>query len=228
MNTLRLSKILNFVHRNEKQDIMDTLLQVVETVLKQDPNYVALLGLLCENPTYHGMLTLVGCSEVFSENTWIYTLLPFIRTSIANMSDSGVSGNLTHQEIIHLLREACRLYYLNHDRSPSVEFGYHLFISVTQAVRHGYYETERFTEILASIALYHIPMEQESVATWVVQLLLPSVSHNYKTTRAFHEVIISILGLSSSSFGTEFALLASSTDPTLLQHLACSLTRFKH
>ena len=85
---------------------------------------------------------------------WSALLLPFLRKRIAAMQMSGVSGLPLEQELISLLREGVRVFYLASGAqlgAPSAELGHAMFDCVVEAIRHGYIETERFTECAAKV-----------------------------------------------------------------------------
>lgn len=167
---------------------------------------------------------LVGISESFEEPTWLGTLLPFLRKTLATMSLSGVSGEQLDQEVINLLREVCRVYYINHDRLASTELGYNVFFTIVQAMRHGYFETERFTEILAMVVVYHLKAGQMDALQWLPHMLLPSISHNYKTTKAIHEALMIICGLETSSFGVETSSSVRINDHEVIEMVCIALS----
>jgi hypothetical protein len=111
----------------------------------------------------------------------------------------GVSGSQHDQEVVNLVREACRIFYLNIDKIPSPGMGQSVFLTVTQAIRHGYYETERFTELIAIIVHRHYALGHRQVYQWLPTLLLPSISSNLKTSRAIYEALLITLGTVYSS-----------------------------
>ncbi|OQR85318.1 hypothetical protein ACHHYP_11949, partial [Achlya hypogyna] len=188
----------------------DVFLQTVELRLLEAAS--PLLVRFALDADEYALLCVIGRTcHAFPDALWTDELLPFARSELAKLPLQGVSGSQRDQEVVNLVREACRLYYLNIDRVPSVLLGQSVFFSVTQAIRHGYYETERFTELLALVMHRHYSLGHRQVYQWLPSLLLPTVASNLKTGRALSEALGICLGLETSAFGCENAILASET-----------------
>lgn len=226
-------------------ETMDTFIQLLEGLVRASENYLNFVLSSCAS--YRSISMLVGLGEEFTEKAWKKSLLPFIRERLSLMSFQGVSGSQFDQEIVNLCRECCRVYYLNTDRNPSQELGYELCLTLTQAIRHGYYETERFSEIFATILLYHFralglsglvsqepaperrahPLNNLLLINWLPSLFLPTISHNLKTSRVFFEILMIVLGLESSSFGIETSnVVRTSDDKWVIQKVMRQLSRY--
>jgi hypothetical protein len=160
-----------------------------------------------------------GLSDRFSIDTWCKWLLPFVRKQLDAMSLRGISGRQLEQEVVDLLRDCARHFYLNgggrddSQHKPTLEFGEQLYQCVIEAIRHGYIETEGFPRVAAVVIARHISeacdgggggggvnnRKKEEVLSWVRHALSDQVCHSIKTMRAMHEIILTLLGLESSS-----------------------------
>ncbi|ETW09315.1 hypothetical protein, variant [Aphanomyces invadans] len=201
------------LHPNEanRAVLPDAYLHAMESILLNYPDCVGIVQFALDTNEY-GMVALIGrTAHVFAPAVWTDLVLPFARAQLALLPLQGVSGNQRDQEIVNLVREACRLYYLNIDRVPPPLLGRNVFLTVIQAIRHGYIETERFTEILALILHRHYSMGHVQVYQWLPTLLLPEVAHNHKTRRALVEAVLIALGLQNSAFGLENAVMSAET-----------------
>ncbi|RHY34853.1 hypothetical protein DYB32_001840 [Aphanomyces invadans] len=123
----------------------------MESILLNYPDCVGIVQFALDANEY-GMVALIGrTSHVFAPAVWTDLVLPFARycgkmchsvtdwrrAQLALLPLQGVSGNQRDQEIVNLVREACRLYYLNIDRVPPPLLGRNVFLTVIQAIRHG-------------------------------------------------------------------------------------------
>ncbi|ETV88467.1 hypothetical protein, variant 2 [Aphanomyces astaci] len=205
------------MHPNEGNRVVlpDAYLHAMESVLLNYPDCVGIVQFALDANEYGMFVMISRTSHVFAASVWTDLILPFARTQLALLPLQGVSGNQRDQEIVNLIREACRLYYLNIDRVPPPSLGRNIFITVTQAIRHGYIETERFTEILALILHRHYSMGHVQVYQWIPTLLLPEVAHNHKTRRALVEALLIALGLQNSAFGLENAIISAETSKAI-------------
>ncbi|KDO23777.1 hypothetical protein SPRG_10554 [Saprolegnia parasitica CBS 223.65] len=204
----------------------DIFLQTVELVLLESPSD-ELLQFALDADEYSLLCVVVRSSHAFSEAAWTNLLLPYARSELAKLPLQGVSGSQRDQEVVNLIREACRLYYLNIDRVPSAALGKNVFFSVTQAIRHGYYETERFTELLALVMHRHYLLGHLQVYQWLPMLLLPTVASNLKTSRALAEALWICLGLETSSFGCENAIMSGETSKEVASTFCVILARLR-
>ena len=171
------------------------VLDVLQAALGEMPNSRAVLGFCTEPPLTEETLGLLsGMSEHFTPETWEQVLLPFCRRRIALMSLGGVSGDQLEQEVVNLLREALRVFYVADDRTPSVGVAHVLFKSVLEAMRHGYIETERLPVLGSTLIQRHTgpPARGED---WLREAFAPAICHNHKTSRAVFEMSWRILGL---------------------------------
>ncbi len=96
---------------------------------------------------------------------------------------------------------------MNHDRVPSSILGFTLFQLILDSVQHGYFETERFQDILVRILLTHINRKSTSKADgvdgkdnnnvlpaieWISVALNDVTCQLGKTQRVVKEIIISV------------------------------------
>ena len=197
------------------QDFIEALCALLETY----PDSGALLELILRPLTLEGLSTVAGLSDRFSIDTWCKWLLPFVRKQLDAMSLRGISGRQLEQEVVDLLRDCARHFYLNgggrddSQHKPTLEFGEQLYQCVIEAIRHGYIETEGFPRVAAVVIARHISeacdgggggggvnnRKKEEVLSWVRHALSDQVCHSIKTMRAMHEIILTLLGLESSS-----------------------------
>ncbi|CAK4334173.1 unnamed protein product [Aphanomyces euteiches] len=216
-------------HPNEGNRVVlpDSYLHAIESVLLHYPDCVSLVQFALDADEYCMFVLISRISHAFQEGVWTDQILPFARAQLALLPLQGVSGLQRDQELVNMIREACRLYYLNIDRVPSANLGRHVFLTVTQAIRHGYIETERFTEILALILHRHYSMGHVQVYQWIPTLFLPEVSHNHKTSRALGESLLIALGLQNSSFGLENAIMSAETSKAISEAFSVILAKFR-
>ncbi|CAK4774665.1 unnamed protein product [Aphanomyces euteiches] len=233
------------MHPNEGNRVVlpDSYLHAIESVLLHYPDCVSLVQFALDADEYCMFVLISRISHAFQEGVWTDQILPFARAQLALLPLQGVSGLQRDQELVNMIREACRLYYLNIDRVPSANLGRHVFLTVTQAIRHGYIETERFTEILALILHRHYSMGHVQVYQWIPTLFLPEVSHNHKTSRALGESLLialgiyplhehkvdenMLLGLQNSSFGLENAIMSAETSKAISEAFSVILAKFR-
>ncbi|CAK4662123.1 unnamed protein product [Aphanomyces euteiches] len=217
------------MHPNEGNRVVlpDSYLHAIESVLLHYPDCVSLVQFALDADEYCMFVLISRISHAFQEGVWTDQILPFARAQLALLPLQGVSGLQRDQELVNMIREACRLYYLNIDRVPSANLGRHVFLTVTQAIRHGYIETERFTEILALILHRHYSMGHVQVYQWIPTLFLPEVSHNHKTSRALGESLLIALGLQNSSFGLENAIMSAETSKAISEAFSVILAKFR-
>ncbi|KAG9417139.1 hypothetical protein AC1031_001530 [Aphanomyces cochlioides] len=233
------------MHPNEGHRVVlpDSYLHAIESVLLHYPDCVSLVQFALDADDYCMFVMISRISHAFQEGVWTDQILPFARAQLALLPLQGVSGLQRDQELVNMIREACRLYYLNIDRVPSANLGRHVFLTVTQAIRHGYIETERFTEILALILHRHYSMGHVQVYQWIPTLFLPEVSHNHKTSRALGESLLIALGihplnkhdadekvplgLQNSSFGLENAIMSAETSKAISEAFSVILAKFR-
>ncbi|KAF0694151.1 Aste57867_14938 [Aphanomyces stellatus] len=216
-------------HPNEGNRVVlpDAYLHAMESMLQTYPDCTRIVRFALDANEY-GMFVMVSrMSHAFHENVWTDFILPFARAELALLPLQGVSGSQRDQEIINLIREACRLYYINIDRVPTSLLGQNVFLTVIQAIRHGYYETERFTEILALILHRHYSMGHVQVYQWIPTLLLQDVAHNHKTSRALGESLLIALGLQHSSFGLENAIMSAETSKAISEAFSVILAKLR-
>ncbi|OQR95817.1 MtN3 [Thraustotheca clavata] len=210
-----------------RRELPDIFLQTVELLLLENPKCEELVEFCLDSDEYALLCVIVRSGHVFTQEIWSNLLLPYTRSQLAKIPVQGVSGSQYDQEIVNLIREACRLYYINIDRVPSPSLGKSLFFTVAQAVRHGYYETERFTELLALIMQRHYILGHLQVYQWLPMLLLPSVASNLKTLRALSEALWICLGLETSSFGCENAIMSGETSKEIANTFCVILARLR-
>ena len=135
-------------------------LEALGALLETYPDSGALLELILHPLTLEGLSTVAGLSYRFSTTTWSEWLLPFLRTQLDNMSLRGISGRQVEQEVVDLLRDCARHFYLNDGKDQShrtnLIFGKQLYYCVIEAMRHGYIETEGFSRIAAVVLARHM------------------------------------------------------------------------
>lgn len=98
------------------------------------------------------------------------------------------SGDLTDQELINLLYECARLYFINTDRKPTIDFGWTLYITLCEAIRRGYMDTERFPEICSKILNYYYQIKEKPI-NFIVYSFQDSVCFSHGVTRAMIEIL---------------------------------------
>jgi hypothetical protein len=132
---------------------------------------------------------------------------------------------------------------------PSITFADELFLLVVTAIRHGYIETEGFPRIAAKMMIEHahdnrklrgragessgasgkVADKQEqlgglndstTLARWLHAAFDESICHKLKTRRAIHEIVFSLLGLNSTAWGLDSAVLQSKDADDVLHILS--------
>jgi hypothetical protein len=138
------------------QEFLEALAALLETY----PDSGALLKLILHPLTLEGLSTVAGLSDRFSIDTWCEWLLPFVRKQLDGMSLRGISGRQIEQEVVDLLRDCARHFYLNdgrdHQHQANLAFGKQLYYCVVEAIRHGYIETEGFSRVAAVVIARHL------------------------------------------------------------------------
>ena len=139
--------------RGEADEVCSEMLDVAALVLEDHPDCGPVLRLLLSDsrgvkPATASIAAVNTAAVKFSQHTWETTVLPFVRRMLGAMGEVGcccvadnvvgelcnvdvmclrrcqsVSGSQFDQEVVNLLRECARLFYLNHDRSPSSTVG---------------------------------------------------------------------------------------------------------
>ena len=79
------------------------MLDTVSTLLEIKPNSALILDLALRPLTLEGLRTVAAWTSNYSEDTWLKSLFPLIRSEIAKMNVQGVSGDELEQEIVDLL-----------------------------------------------------------------------------------------------------------------------------
>ncbi|KAJ5076203.1 hypothetical protein M0811_06482 [Anaeramoeba ignava] len=201
LTTLLLScdKITKSKYSEDSNERSQEFLETLSALLERCPSskYFWDMALDDKLVTRETISTIIGISEKFNEHTWTTFLMPFIDKQIANMQLDGISGDQSEQEVIHLLRECLRIFYINKDHVPSLLLGNLLFKTILEAIRHGYNETERFTELAALVFTTHLSQDDERrqiLISWLEYALRSEVCHNHRTFKAVHEIMMRLLG----------------------------------
>eukprot|EP01138_Halocafeteria_seosinensis_P009859 gb/GECG01010070.1/.p1 GENE.gb/GECG01010070.1/~~gb/GECG01010070.1/.p1 ORF type:complete len:1280 (+),score=177.81 gb/GECG01010070.1/:1-3840(+) len=212
----------------------DSWLDLYSTLLQSRCSNRFLLRLALCHPTIRTINILISLSEHFDEKTWLDVLFPFVSFSLAHMSNA-VSGTQWDQDVVKLLREGIRVFYLAGDVriDPQVrdEFGYTLFRAVLLAITAGYSEQERFAEYGARIlrwhAFEHYKMSNKgdigSIKPWLKLALSDEICQgSHRNERAIMELLMVALGIDSSAWGVEEAMdqLPKEVSESILRCLA--------
>ena len=188
--------IVNILKEIEKCGESGTVLtEVLSTALHEDPDSETLLLYALNTENIENITNVSSLGEKFKVDTWVRVIFPFLKQKLESFSLS-VSGSQKEQEIVNLLREGARVYYLSRVKSPSLEFGHVLLMRMSDAIKHGYIETERFTELCALVIKKHL---QESSLDWLSYCLSDDICINHKVTRAIEDVVMRVLGVSTTS-----------------------------
>jgi len=172
------------------------LIDVFNVLLQQLPNEAKILDKMFNDIgcTEETMAVLLNCSFRFDIITWQQCILPYLKSEILKMRLQGVSGNQKEQAVIDCVRECARIFYLDSVNSISFEnslpLGKTLLLTVIEAMRHGYIETERFSVICSIILTNHLPQSID----WIPEILTSSVCHNHKTSRAVFDIFHYLFG----------------------------------
>lgn len=126
---------------------------------------------------------------------WNKFLLPYIYVKIKKMNIGGRSGDFTDQEIINLLYECVRIFFINNkDKNLKIEFGWKAYVSLIEGIKHGFIDTERFPELCSNVISYYYSIKEEDVKpiNFIVYSFEDSVCINYKITRAICQIIFNL------------------------------------
>eukprot|EP00949_MAST-11_sp_MAST-11-sp1_P004201 g4201.t1 len=157
--------------------------------------------------------------ESFPENVGYIELAinPPSLEGLKPMSIRGISGRPLEQEAIDLLRECARLHYMTKtSQNPSASLGNRIWITILEAMRRGYIETEGFPAILVEILISHHFENPEETSEWIRHALKDTICHNHKMKRAVHEALMSAVGLESSAWGVSLRALSKQGKSWLL------------
>lgn len=183
----------------------DEFLDVLKALLEDKPDSVRLLELALKRPTTDSVAAVASLAEVLPPSSWESTVVPFVRRQLAEMGEA-VSGDILEQEIVNLLRDGLRVFYLNTGRSPPASLGQLLFRATLEAMAHGYSETERFPTLAATVVHAHVGA---GAAQWLSYALDDTICRRRAMVRSVTEMFMQLLGLESSSFGVEEAAATS-------------------
>eukprot|EP00003_Mantamonas_plastica_P027564 TRINITY_DN5953_c0_g1_i2.p1 TRINITY_DN5953_c0_g1~~TRINITY_DN5953_c0_g1_i2.p1 ORF type:complete len:949 (-),score=329.99 TRINITY_DN5953_c0_g1_i2:128-2974(-) len=220
-----LAKILNICtqlqseYKNEgtTYEYAQETLELLDDCIAQAPNDPVFLNIALNPLTLESLDVVAGQVGGYSTENWLNILLPFINGELNKMQLAGVSGDQLEQQVIDLLRECARIFYINQDVSPSAELGKSLFLTILEAMRHGYVETERFSELGAKVISHHVA---DNSATWIAHALTPRVCHRHMVTRAIGEMIFQLLGIESTATYSEVPQVSDAQQTAVLQVVA--------
>eukprot|EP00004_Rigifila_ramosa_P013443 TRINITY_DN2976_c0_g1_i4.p1 TRINITY_DN2976_c0_g1~~TRINITY_DN2976_c0_g1_i4.p1 ORF type:complete len:1041 (+),score=258.29 TRINITY_DN2976_c0_g1_i4:2-3124(+) len=230
-----LLPMLTICDEHRKAEVLDAdygslersalLLRVLSQLLTANPAHSGLLQFVLRSPLTRESLALVESSAAaFPESVWVEALLPFLHERVQRMQLQGVSGSVLEQDVIDLVRECCRVHYLNYDRSPSPVLASSLFSLVLEAIRRGYIETERFPSIAATMCKFHFSANPALVCSWVQHAFASSVCHNHRTFRAISDMALNVLNLSNTSL-TEAPLSSAAAESQMEETLLLAIIR---
>jgi len=168
------------------------LVSLLDAILDKYPSSVSFIRFSLSPPTLAGLNTILGVTERINIDVWDQELLPLCRQQLERMQLQGVSGDMFEQTIVDLVREACRIFYIDELATPTSHFGRHLFMTVVEAVRHGYAETERFPACAVQIMTCH---SAHGGFLWFREALSRDICHNNKTYNCIREMAFRLLGL---------------------------------
>jgi hypothetical protein len=114
-------------------------LDTLAAAVRQQPSAEALLARALALPSIETLALLQALCAEFGEHAWLTQLLPWIVARLDLMGLGGVSGRRFEQEVVDLVRECGRVYYINADRQPTPELGRRFFEAVVECMRHGYW-----------------------------------------------------------------------------------------
>ncbi|KYQ92223.1 hypothetical protein DLAC_07070 [Tieghemostelium lacteum] len=183
------------IQDNESLSVPYEIMELLSEMIKQVPDRMEVLNRLLDYGTNESSLAvLINNSNRFTKSTWINVLLPFLKTRIEAMKLQGVSGIQSEQSVIECVRECSRLFYLDSTRDMSYqdnnELGHRLLMTIVEAIRHGYFETERFSVVCSIIIINHLPASLE----WFQDIINPQTCNSHKTSRGIFEVFLQLLG----------------------------------
>lgn len=114
------------------------------------------------------------------------------------MNIGGRSGDFVDQELINLLYECVRLYFINNNHSEiiKIEFGWKVYVTLIEAIKHGFIDIERFPELCSNILNYYYSIKDDEEGKKPINFIIysfeDSVCINYKITRAICQIIFNL------------------------------------
>jgi hypothetical protein len=180
------------------------------TLLELHPDDAPLVRLMLLYPTQGSLELLAMVASRQSSSTWQDILLPWLQQRIMKMGHV-VSGSMHEQAVIDTAREIMRGVIDSGKSLPPIEVGETLFKMCLLCISRGYSETERFPETAARIVSSYVAQGNPEAARWLGAALAAGVNLTGPSTRSMSELIMTMLGLQTSSFGQEQAYELATT-----------------
>mmetsp|Transcript_24040 Transcript_24040/g.60913 ORF Transcript_24040/g.60913 Transcript_24040/m.60913 type:complete len:748 (-) Transcript_24040:1802-4045(-) len=170
------------------------VLDAISALLGKFHSSRAVVEFCLHRPTLESLQLVTGAGASIPVLLWIDVVLPFTIARMKEMKEQGVSGDQSEQEVVAIVRECARVFFIAREQMATTSLARLLFSAIAVAMSRGYSETERFPALGATILREHFEDAFAPSDPWIFDVLLGSMATSHQRIRAATELALRVLG----------------------------------